>query len=69
MPLLLQRWRFSYVSQNFLESKFITEHELRELLRAAEEEGATVFWIYLSSCLYEQTEIQKYQAAHNLHAH
>jgi hypothetical protein len=54
------------VSQNFLESKFIAQHELPQLLRAAEEEGATVFWIYLSSCLYEQTEIEKYQAAHDV---
>jgi hypothetical protein len=54
------------VSQNFLKSQFITDHELRELLRAAEEEGVTVFWIYLSSCLYEQTEIAKYQAAHDV---
>jgi hypothetical protein len=54
------------VSQNFLESKFIAQHELPPLLKAAEDEGVIVFWIYLSSCLYEKTEIVEYQAAHDV---
>lgn len=54
------------VSQNFLASHFITQNELPPLLRAASDEGVTIFWIYLSSCLYEQTEIRTYQAAHNV---
>jgi hypothetical protein len=39
------------VSHNFLDSKYIAEHELPPLFQAAEQNGVTVFWIYLSPCL------------------
>jgi hypothetical protein len=54
------------VSANFLDSEFIAKNELPPLLKAAQDEGVTIFWIYLSSCLYEQTEIVAYQAAHDI---
>jgi internalin A len=54
------------VSENFLESEFITKNELPPLLKAAQDGGATIFWVYLSPCLYQHTEIEQFQAAHDI---
>jgi hypothetical protein len=54
------------VSPDFLASEFIANDEMPPLLRAAEKDGVTIFWIYLRPCLYEQTDIAKYQAAHDV---
>jgi hypothetical protein len=54
------------VSENFLASDFIDKHELPPLLTAAQDNGVIVFWIYLRPCLYQETEIAAYQAAHDV---
>jgi hypothetical protein len=54
------------VSNDFPESDFIVKHELPVLLKAARDEGATIFWMYLSHCYYELTEIEAFKAAHDV---
>jgi ribosomal protein L21 len=45
------------VSQNFLDSDFIREVELPELLQAAEDEHATIMWIPVEACQVKSTII------------
>jgi WD40 repeat protein len=54
------------VSPNFLESDFIAKHELPPILNAAAQDGLVIFWVYVSSCVYQATEIKDYQAAHDI---
>ncbi|HSE58515.1 MAG TPA: toll/interleukin-1 receptor domain-containing protein, partial [Nitrospiraceae bacterium] len=54
------------VSTNFLASDFIAKHELPPLLKRAKAGGLTVLWVHLSSSLYEEMDIEGYQAAHDI---
>ncbi|MGB7443825.1 MAG: COR domain-containing protein, partial [Coleofasciculaceae cyanobacterium] len=53
------------VSPDFLASDFIADNELPPLLDVAQSKGLTIIWIPFSYSSYEETEIEKYQAAHN----
>jgi serine/threonine protein kinase len=50
------------VSKNFLNSKFIHEVELKNLLDSTEKGGVEIRWVPISSCLYDYTPLSKIQA-------
>ncbi len=54
------------VSENFIASDFIYKEELQPILKKAKEKGLTIFWIYISPCLFETVGIDQFQAAHNI---
>jgi hypothetical protein len=53
------------VSPNYIASDFIANHELPPLLEKAQKGGVKILWIAVSSSLYEETDIEKYQAAND----
>jgi hypothetical protein len=54
------------VSTDFLASDFIVENELPQLLAAAKRNDLKILWVCISPCLYEETKIGDYQAAHDI---
>jgi hypothetical protein len=53
------------VSQDFIVSDFIAEHELPPILEAAQTEGLRILWIAARHSGYEETEIARYQAVND----
>ncbi|MDZ4706679.1 MAG: TIR domain-containing protein [Saprospiraceae bacterium] len=54
------------VTPNFLASDFIANEELPKILKKASNDGLIIYWLYISHCLYEETELVSFQAAHDL---
>lgn len=54
------------VSPHFLASDFIARHELPPLLDKAKNHGTRILWVYVSACLYKDSELASYQAAHDV---
>ena len=50
------------VSANFFASDYIWRKELAPILKSAEETGATVLWIPVNYCDYDDTGVDQYQA-------
>ncbi len=53
------------VSQDFLASDFIAQHEIAPLLKAAEEKRLKIFWIAVRYSTYADTDIERFKAANN----
>ena len=51
------------VTQNFLDSPFIREQELPQLIAAANNRGCLIFWVQVSSTTFEDSPLAKFQGA------
>ena len=54
------------VSASFLESEYIMNHELPEIINAAADGKIRLFWVYVSYAAYDATELELFQAAHDV---
>lgn len=53
------------ISADFLASDFIVESVLPPLLRAAEQEGATILPVLVGKCLFEETDLAQFQTVND----
>jgi len=53
------------VSADFLDSDFIIQHELNPVLEAAEKKHIIVLWFTIDHCLYQHTNLARYQAVND----
>ena len=49
-------------SANFFASDYVWRKELPTILEAADQDGATILWLPVSACPYEETGITRFQA-------
>ena len=54
------------VSASFLESEYVMKHELPEIISAASGGKLRLFWAYVSYAAYDATELEPFQAAHDV---
>jgi hypothetical protein len=53
------------VSPNFLASQFILNVELPTILDRAKSGGVVLFWCLVRDCMWQETPLARYQAAHD----
>jgi len=53
------------VSPEFLASTYVVQYELPAMVRAADESGLRLLWVYISSAGWEETPLKRFQAAHD----
>ena len=54
------------VSASFLGSEYVMKCELPEIIRAATDGKLRLFWVYVSYAAYDATELEPFQAAHDV---
>ena len=53
------------VSANFLASTYVVDDELPVMIKAADEGGLRLLWVYISAAGWEQTQLRRFQATHD----
>ena len=54
------------VSAPFLSSDYVMKYELPEIISAAADGKLRLFWVYVSYAAYDATELEPFQAAHDV---
>ena len=54
------------VSAPFLASEYVMKYELPEIISAAVDGKLRLFWVYVSHAGYDATELESFQAAHDV---
>ncbi len=53
------------VSSSFLGSAYVMQKELPPMIKAADEGGLRLLWVYISAAGWEETPLQRFQATHD----
>ncbi len=53
------------VSADFLASTFVVDKELPAMIKAADEGGLRLLWVYISAAGWDQTQLKRFQATHD----
>ena len=54
------------VSASFLDSDYVMKYEMPEIISAAANGKIRLFWVYVSHAAYDATELESFQAAHDV---
>jgi pimeloyl-ACP methyl ester carboxylesterase len=53
------------VSASFLGSEYVVDKQLPAMIKAADEEGLRLLWVYISAAGWEETPLKRFQATHD----